>query len=161
MLALSLSHFKQPYVNRFQWWEHDSDKLPQTMESQIRITMQDNLLSSDHGVFLPRQFGDQLSSLLHHLNLATSWSIILQTNLTIKAMVTTAGIQSPATSNLLSTTITQLLITLLVTVNQLQPSSNQPIRSHKMLCGCEYAINHYAANPLPTVMDGQSAVANY
>ena len=74
---------------------------------------------SDHEVFLPQLFADQLTNLLHHLTPAALQSTIMETSLATTATVTMAGIQTPTNGDLLSTTTNQLPAILPDTVNQL------------------------------------------
>ena len=117
--------------------------LEQTANSQTTITMQDTSPPSDHGVFLPQLFADQLTNLLLHFTPATSQSTIMETSLATTAMVATAGIQPPTNGNLLSTTTNQLPAMLPAAVNQLHPSTSQYVRDHKVLL---------AVSPIPLTM---------
>ena len=69
--------------------------LRQTSSSQITITTQDTWPTSDHGVFLPQLFADQLTNLVRHLTPAVPQSTVMETSLATTATVTTAGIQPP------------------------------------------------------------------
>ena len=75
---------------------------------QTTITTQDTSPPSDHGVFLPQLFADQLTNRLRHLTPAAPQSTVMETSLATTATVTMAGIQPPTNGNLLSITTNQL-----------------------------------------------------
>ena len=62
--------------------------LSQTANSQTTITMQDTSPPSDHEVFLPQIFANQLTNLFRHLTPATLQSTVMETSLATTAMVT-------------------------------------------------------------------------
>ena len=136
----------------------------QTASSQTTITTQDTLPPSDHGVFLPQLFVDQLANLLCHLTPAAPQSTVIETSLATTAMVTMAGIQPPTNGNLLSTTTNQLPAILPAVVNQLQPSTSQYVRDHEVLLAASpiplttnaNATNSHTVNRFPTMTDDHS-----
>ena len=103
------------------WRRHLSRK--HLASNQTTITTQDTSPPSDHGVFLPQLFADQLTDRIRHLTPAAPQSTVMETSLAITATVTMAGIQPPTNGNLLSTTTNQLPAVLPAAVNQLQPST--------------------------------------
>ena len=143
--------------------------LPQTSSSQITITTQDTSPPSDHGVFLPQLFADQLTNLVRHLTPAVPQSTVMETSLATTATVTMAGIQPPTNGNLLSTTTNQLPAMLPAAVNQLQPSTSQYVRDHEVLSAASpiplttnaNVTNYHTANTFPTIRstDDHSTVA--
>ena len=141
--------------------------LPQTSGSQATITTQDTLPPSDHRVFLPQLFADQLTNLLRHLTPAVPQSTVMETSLATTATVTTAHIQPPTNDNLLSTTTNQLPAILPAAVNQLQPSTSQYVRDYEVLSAASpiplttnaNVTNYHTANTFPTITDDHSTVA--